>query len=113
MQRLKILVGTAILIITLYALTISVNNPVSSSESKNTTDKLKTTLADQKAAQLYKLQQQELKVAVQAYFDKAIASGDIVGAGVSIVRGDSIVISDGFGKRNINVNEGVDGQTIF
>ena len=113
MQRLKILVGTAILIITLYALTISANNPVSSSESENTTDKLKTSLADQKAAQLYKLQQQELKVAVQAYFDKAIASGDIVGAGVSIVRGDSIVISDGFGKRNINLNEGVDGQTIF
>jgi beta-lactamase class C len=113
MHRFKILVGTAILIITLYALTISANNPVSSSESKNTTDKLKTTLADQRAAQLYKSQQQELKVAVQAYFDKAIASGDIVGAGVSIVRGDSIVISDGFGKRNINVNEGVDGQTIF
>ncbi|MCK5442908.1 MAG: beta-lactamase family protein, partial [Maribacter sp.] len=62
---------------------------------------------------LYTLQQQELKVAIKAYFDKAIASGDIVGAGVSIVKGDSIVISDGFGKRNSNANVGVDGQTIF
>ncbi len=86
-----------------------------SSESKDaiSTDKSKKSLVDQREAQLYKLQQQELKVAIKAYFDKAIASGVIVGAGVSIVRGDSIVISDGFGKRNINVNDGVDGQTIF
>lgn len=59
------------------------------------------------------MQQQKLKVAIKAYFDKAIASGHIVGAGVSIVRGDSIVISDGFGKRNSKANDGVDGQTIF
>ena len=115
MQRLKILVGTTIIILALFALTKSVDNPVSSSESKDvlSADKSKKTLADQREAQLYKLQQKELQVAVQAYFDKAIASGVIVGAGVSIVRGDSIVISDGFGKRNINVNDGVDGQTIF
>lgn len=115
MQRLKILVGTTIIILALFALTKSVDNPVSTSESKDvlSADKSKKTLADQREAQLYKLQQKELQVAVQAYFDKAIASGVIVGAGVSIVRGDSIVISDGFGKRNINVNDGVDGQTIF
>ena len=115
MQRFKILVGTFIFFLALIALGISVNNPVSTSESKDalSTDKSKKTLADQREAQLYKLQQQELKVAVQAYFDKAIASGVIVGAGVSIVRGDSIVISDGFGKRSIDVNDGVDGQTIF
>ena len=115
MQRLKILVGTTIIILALFALTKSVDNPVSTSESKDviSADKSKKTLADQREAQLYILQQQELKVAVQAYFDKAIASGVIVGAGVSIVRGDSIVISDGFGKRSIDVNDGVDGQTIF
>ena len=115
MQRLKILVGTTIIILALFALTKSVDNPVSTSESKDviSADKSKKTLVDQREAQLYILQQQELKVAVQAYFDKAIASGVIVGAGVSIVRGDSIVISDGFGKRSIDVNDGVDGQTIF
>ncbi len=115
MQRLKILAGTTILILTLFALTKIVNNPVSTSDSKDaiSADKSMKTLVEQREAQLYKLQQQELKVAIKAYFDKAIASGVIVGAGVSIVRGDSIVISDGFGKRNINVNDGVDGQTIF
>lgn len=73
----------------------------------------KITLADQIDVPLYKRQQQELKAAIKAYFEKAIAAGEIVGAGVSIVRGDSIVISDGYGKRNSNINEAVDGQTIF
>jgi beta-lactamase class C len=54
-----------------------------------------------------------LKGAIKAYFDKAIASGEIVGAGVSIVKGDSILLSDGFGKRNSNTNAGVNGQTVF
>lgn len=115
MHRFKFLVGITILILTLFVLMISAINPATISESKDaiSIDKLKNTLVDQKEAQLYKLQQQELKDAIKVYFDNAIASGDIVGAGVSIVRGDSIVISDGFGKRNINVNGGVDGQTIF
>ncbi len=115
MQRFKILVAITILILTLFGLSISANSPVSSSESKNevSTDKSQKALVDKKEAQIYDLQQQKLKVALKAYFDKAIASGDIVGAGVSIVKGDSIVISDGFGKKNINANDGVDGQTIF
>ncbi|MGB5499607.1 MAG: serine hydrolase domain-containing protein [Maribacter sp.] len=115
MRRYKILVGTAICILILFALTISANNPVSISKSKDviSADKPKQTFVHQKESQRNTWQQQELKVALKAYFDKAIASGDIVGAGVSIVKGNSIVISDGFGKRNINANEGVDGQTIF
>jgi beta-lactamase class C len=115
MRRYNILVGTTIFILTLFALTISVNDPISISESLDviSTDKPKKIFADQKRAKLYRCQQQELKVALKTYFDKAIASGDIVGAGVSIVKGNSIVISGGFGKRNINLNDGVDGQTIF
>lgn len=115
MQRLKILVGITILVLTLFALATGASNPVSIPESKIeiSTDSPKKSLIEEKEARLYKLQQQELKVALKAYFDKAIESGDIVGAGVSIVRGDSIVISDGFGKRNITANDGVNGQTIF
>jgi beta-lactamase class C len=115
MQRFKILVAITILILTLFGLSISANSPVSISESKNaiSTDESDKALDEKKEVRLYKLQQQELKVAIKAYFDKAIASGDIVGAGVSIVRGDSIVISDGFGKRNINLNDRVNDQTIF
>ena len=70
-------------------------------------------LLDPRAEMLYQYQKQELEKALKAYFDKAIASGQIVGAGVSIVKGDSIVISEGFGKRNIRTREAVDGQTLF
>ena len=115
MQRFKILACITIFILALFALTKSVNGAVSNSEPKEATssNKPKKTLADKNEAQLYKWQQEELKVAVKAYFDKAIATGQIVGAGVSIVKGDSILISGGFGKRNSNTNAGVDGQTVF
>ena len=115
MQRYKILGVSTILILTLSALTLGLHNSAVSSRSSTaiSAHKSNNTLIDQKGVQLYKWQQQELKLAIQAYFDKAIASGAIVGAGVSIVKGDSIVFSDGFGKRNINVDAGVDGQTIF
>ncbi len=63
--------------------------------------------------QIYLLRQQKLKTALQEYFKEAIVSGEIVGAGVSIVHGDSILFSDGFGKRNINGKANVDGKTIF
>jgi beta-lactamase class C len=115
MQRYKILGVSVIFTLTLFVLAIGVykNAAISASEETFSTDNSTKSLVDQQLVQLYKWQQQELKLAVQAYFDKAIASGAIVGAGVSIVKGDSIIISDGFGKRNINVDAGVDGQTIF
>ena len=115
MHRLKFLVGLTILMLSLFALAISAIIPTSISDSKDaiSIDKLENTLAYQRETQLYKLQQEKLEVAIKSYFDKAIGLGDIVGAGVSIVRGDSIVISDGFGKRNSSTNGGVDGQTIF
>ncbi|WP_297765245.1 serine hydrolase, partial [uncultured Muriicola sp.] len=115
MQRLKILGGSILFLIMVYALTSGVNSSISLTDSKNlvSTTQPKNNLFDQKKAVLYTLQQQELKAAIKAYFDKAIASGSIIGAGVSIVRGDSIVISDGFGKRNIRTNGDVDSQTMF
>jgi len=51
--------------------------------------------------------------ALSAYFNKAIQAGNIVGAGVSIVQGDSIIFSDGFGKRSINSKAEVNGETVF
>ncbi len=70
-------------------------------------------LSDAYEAQLYALRQNELKTALKAYFDRAIASGDIVGAGVSIVKGDSIVFSGGFGKRSSNSETAVNQETVF
>lgn len=68
---------------------------------------------DKKEQALYKWQQQELSEAVKTYFDKAIASGEIIGAGVSIIKGDSILLSDGYGKRKSTAPEPINGQTIF
>ncbi len=115
MKRFKILIGTTILLLALFALTRGVGNPIvrSKSENSNSVDLSKNNSFDLKKAALYTSQQQALNKALQAYFDQAIASGDIVGAGVSIVMGDSTVISDGYGLRNIKTNEGVDGQTRF
>ncbi len=61
----------------------------------------------------YAKNKKELEIALAAYFKKAVVSGDIVGAGVSIVRGDSIVLSEGYGKRKSNASDKVDGETIF
>ena len=54
-----------------------------------------------------------LKKALHQYFNKSIDAGIIIGAGVSIVHGDSILISDGFGKRTIDKRASIDGETIF
>ncbi len=62
---------------------------------------------------LYKLRQQNLHKALKIYFENAIKVGDIVGAGVSIVHKDSIVISEGFGKRKAQGELEVDGETVF
>ena len=98
MQRLKFLVGTTVFILTLIVLTAGDNSSSFTSRSKDlASNDLPNSLTDQRTAELYKWQQQELRTAVKAYFDKAIAAGHIVGAGVSIVKGDSIVIADGFG----------------
>lgn len=61
----------------------------------------------------YTKRQAALKEALENYFQKAIEAGDVVGAGVSIVEGDSIVISGGFGKRSMQENTKVDGETVF
>ena len=115
MHKLKIIIGSGFLGLILIAFTISKTSSLSveKSEALGSIETSNKVLTDQRLAQLYNWRQQELKAAVVAYFDKAIASGDIVGAGLSIVKGDSIVISEGFGKRNINSNNLVNGQTIF
>ena len=61
----------------------------------------------------YQLRKEQLQDAVATYFEQAIQSGEIVGAGVSIVKGDSIVLAQGFGKRSFTGNEKIDGETIF
>jgi beta-lactamase class C len=111
MKGFKILGIPIVIIFTLFVLTSSVILPKSKQDRTISTNKIDKPSAE--AILLYKAHQEALKEALANYFEKAIASGDIVGAGVSIVRGDSIVISDGFGKRNIKYNDAVDGETVF
>jgi beta-lactamase class C len=111
MNGFKLLGKPIVIIFTLFVLTSSVILPKSKPDRTISINKIDKPSAED--ILLYKAHQVALKEALANYFEKAIASGDIVGAGVSIVRGDSIVISDGFGKRNIKYNDAVDGETVF
>ena len=71
------------------------------------------TVVDKEETRIYALRLAKLKDALTAYFEKAINAREIVGAGVSIVRGDSILISEGFGKRNSSEKAKVNGETVF
>lgn len=115
MRRFKILVGTTFLIIALFT-TMALG--VSKNESDLGSEAIVSTLAQNKIVdpellRQHQALQKELQVAVNTYFKKAIATGDIVGAGVSIVKGDSILLSNGFGKRSIDSKVKVDSETIF
>ena len=113
--KYKATIRLAFFCLMVIALLISVSAPLFKTDTKElaSNERSDNIMADQKAVQLYKWQLEELSAALKTYFDKAIASGTIVGAGVSIVKGDSIIISGGYGKRNINLDDLVDGQTVF
>lgn len=116
MRRFKIVMGASLLVFTLFmVLALNVIQSESTREAKNIGAEItaKLAVASKKQAKRYKEKQQKLKTALEAYFEKAIRSGLIVGAGVSVVQGDSILISDGFGKRSIKGGAEVDGETIF
>ncbi|MCP4976634.1 MAG: beta-lactamase family protein [Maribacter sp.] len=115
MRRLKIFGGTSLFLLTFF---VVIAFRVASTDLATKTEtaavvKPKVNVAELRAAERYGLRKQQLESAIRHYFDNAITSGTIVGAGVSIVQGDSIVISEGFGKRNIKGTAEIDGQTIF
>ncbi|MGB5435347.1 MAG: serine hydrolase domain-containing protein [Maribacter sp.] len=106
--------GSIFLVITLLFLIIKgwANDMVHVKEPRAISE-LKIDRVDYEAVHRYQLRKKELTVALKKYFDNAIAAGDIVGAGVSIVQGDSILIFEGFGKRSTDGKAKVDGKTIF
>ncbi|WP_430909406.1 serine hydrolase domain-containing protein [Maribacter sp. 2-571] len=70
-------------------------------------------LKERETSRKFQKRQKQLHNAIADYFERAIASGDIVGAGVSIVKGDSIIVATGFGKRSVGRSQKVDGETLF
>ena len=109
MGRYKIL-GGAVLVLSLLVIIVVNTNDYEVPITTDTSEKHIVNAATKKA---YQLRKKKLHTAFKTYFDKAIRSGDIVGAGVSVVEGDSILITTGFGKRNINTRTKVDGETVF
>ncbi|UZO81289.1 beta-lactamase family protein [Aquimarina sp. ERC-38] len=57
--------------------------------------------------------QQRLKNEIQRYFYKAIANKSIVGAAVSIVQCDSVLLKEGYGRRKITEPKKIDHATVF
>jgi len=115
MKRSKVLIGASLVFLALFSLFLSAFKTEEKANSKVaiSTINTKKDVFDSQESLLYKKHQEELGAAIKAYFERAIAEGDIVGAGVSIVKKDSVIISDGYGKRNINSDAAVDGGTIF
>ncbi len=115
MHRFKFFAGFTVLLLFLYGLTVSGNDPMPIAE--NAIKDFSGISNDPKKSQpnpvLPERLQRELKLALQAYFRKAIASGDVVGAGVSIVKGDQTLLAEGFGKRDDRSGKAVDGNTVF
>lgn len=115
-QRTKILISTSLLVfISLIGLTVSGNHAasVAAADSEALSEVPPGAVPGKKEKALYRKLQAQLKTAVAAYFKKAVASGEIVGAGVSIVKGDSILFSGGFGKRNAKAGTPVNDRTVF
>ena len=67
----------------------------------------------QEKARVFKMRKAALQTAIDAYFKKAIEDRLIIGAGVSIVTGDSIILKSGYGKRNVYKSDTVNDQTVF
>lgn len=69
---------------------------------------------EKRASQVYETRKKLLQDAVAAYFEDAIKKRLIIGAGVNIVAGDSVMYQGGFGMRNaFKEADTVNGETVF
>lgn len=103
-----------ILLLFLFVLTLCSNDSISATHSSiETFDEVTYTSLKQNSNVLDKELQIVLQKAVDSYFSKAIASKEVVGAGVSIVQGKQVLLADGFGIKNSLTGKKVDGQTVF
>ncbi len=115
MSRFKINLQIFLPLFLFLGLIQSFTNPVGAPEEKSTTSLIlpEDKLEKREVFTLYRQQQTELQAAVSDYFERALASGALVGVGVSIVSGDSIILAEGYGKRDVGSAEEIDAETIF
>ncbi|MEM9142923.1 MAG: serine hydrolase domain-containing protein [Bacteroidota bacterium] len=116
MHRFKIGIATALLLLVSLGILSLGRQPETQTESltKRTSPSQSENKIDPEQAKIYRLRQERVRVQIRDYFTKALAAKHIVGAGVSIVQGDSILLLEGFGKRNVmESTSSIDGQTLF
>ncbi|MDX1471835.1 MAG: serine hydrolase domain-containing protein, partial [Flavobacteriaceae bacterium] len=115
MKRHKVLLGPALIIIILSLLTISAKNSVTADLDILGPEVIKERISQPNSEDklIYDKKKQELLAALEDYFKQALDKGLIVGAGVSVIKGDSNVIAEGFGEREFGKGNKVDGQSIF
>ncbi len=114
MLRFKTPVYTLLLMLTIFVSTSGVRSTNAYSRDEIPSNiSLKTDNTEIQRAIIYKKQKLALNAALSDYFKNAIKGGDIIGAGVSVVKGDSIIFSGGFGLRNLKKQDRVDGNTVF
>ncbi len=111
MKKRFILAPSTLLLVALLFPLISANKIESSviskplPEIKASTDFFKNPISD--------MQKELLVEAIETYFNKALKQHKIVGAGVGIVKCDSVMYLGGFGKRNASLNDTINKETIF
>ena len=114
MYRFKVFAGLASLFLFLFLLVLNGKDSISETHSsKETFDENIYASLKQNTKELDKELNKAVQQAIESYFDKAITAEEVVGAGVSIIKGEKVLLADGFGTRNSLTGEKVDGQTVF
>ncbi|MHA7055878.1 serine hydrolase domain-containing protein [Aquimarina sp. M1] len=111
MKKRLILAPSMLLLIALLFPLISANK-IKSFNSVEPLAKVQTN-ADFFKNPISDMQKELLVEAIESYFDKAVKQHKIVGAGVSVVKCDSVIYLGGFGKRNASLNDTINEETIF
>jgi beta-lactamase class C len=112
MSRIKFFFGTILSVLTYFVITSSAFHS-DSSASNGLHQNPKTIKVDSKKIVLYNSKKKELQRAFDAYFSKQLKQNLIIGAGVTIVKSDSIVVTSGYGKRDAANNKDVNSETVF
>ena len=110
MQRFKIILGSFALVLLLFTFSAATIDTQIEEVPKI---EFQNKLAIQRDAKIYATRKKALELAINKYFNQALKSGEIIGAGVSIVKGDSILLAEGYGIRNSKNGKQVDGETVF
>ncbi len=107
MKKIIAIVTPAMLFVALILSYAATNQPETSKETKIVQEELPTEI------HITDSHRKRLVDSIQAYFHKAVQQKQIVGAAVTIVKCDSVIYKQGYGKRNASLMDEVDDQTVF